>query len=100
MSQGKRHRRYGKDFKSQAVQLSIQPGMSVPKAAEQLDIPVNALYRWKKELAENGQDAFRGHGNRTAEEAELFRLRKENAELRMHMDILKKASAFFARNQR
>lgn len=100
MSQGKSHRRYEKDFKSQAVQLSTQPGMSVPKAAEQLDIPINALYRWKKELGEEGKDAFRGHGNRTAEQAELYRLRKENAELRMHMDILKKAAAFFARNQR
>jgi transposase len=100
MSQGKRHRRYEKGYKSQAVQLSIQPGMTVTKAAEQLGIPVNALYRWKKELAENGEDAFRGHGNRTAEQAELFRLRKENAELKMSMDILKKAAAFFAKNQR
>jgi transposase len=100
MSQGTTHRKYTKEFKSQAVELSVQPGMSVPKAAEQLDIPVNALYRWKKELAENGDDAFRGHGNRTAEQAELFRLRKENAELKMSMDILKKAAAFFAKNQR
>jgi transposase len=100
MSKGITHRRYDKAFKSQALELSVQPGMSVPKAADQLGIPANALYRWKKELAENGDDAFRGHGNRTAEQAELFRLRKENAELRMYNDILKKATAFFAKNQR
>lgn len=100
MSQGTTHRKYTKDFKSQAVELSQQPGMSVPKVAADLGIPVNALYRWKKELAKHGADAFRGQGQRTAADAELLRLKRENAELRMHMDILKKATAFFARNQR
>jgi len=100
MGQGKAHRRYDKAFKSQAVELTRQPGMTVPKVAGDLGIPVNAIYRWKKELKEQGPDAFRGHGIRTAAEAELFRLRKENAELKMHVDILKKATAFFAKNPR
>ena len=100
MSQGKSHRRYTKDFKSQAVQLSRQPGMIVQQAASDLGVPLNALYRWRKELKEQGGDAFRGHGNRTAAEAELFRLRQENAKLKMYVDILKKATAFFARNPR
>jgi transposase len=100
MSAGKSHRRYTKDFKSQAVQLSMQPGMTVPKAAAHLGVAVNALYRWKKELAESGEDAFRGHGHRTALEAELLRVKRENAELKMYVDILKKATAFFARNPR
>jgi transposase len=100
MSEGKSHRKYTKDFKSQAVQLNLQPGMTVPKAAEHLGIPVNALYRWKQELAESGDDAFRGHGNRTAAEAELLRVKRENAELRMYVDIVNKATAFFAGNRR
>jgi transposase len=100
VSQGRNYRKFDKSFKAQAVELSMQPGMSVPKAAEQLGIHANALYRWKHELAEQGEEAFRGHGNRTAEQAELFRLRKENAELKMGIDILKKAAAFFAKNQR
>jgi transposase len=78
----------------------MQPGMTVPKAAADLGIPFNALYRWKKEVAENGGEAFRGHGNRTAADAELLRLKRENVELRMDVDILKKATAFFARNRR
>ncbi len=98
MSQRRPHRTYDKAFKSQAVELAAQPGMSVQKAATDLDVPVNALYRWKKELAESGADAFRGHGVRTAAEAELHRLRRENAELKMYVDILKKATAFFAKN--
>ncbi len=100
MGQGKTHRRYDRAFKSQALELAAQPGMTVPKVAADLGIPVNALYRWKNELKKNGADAFRGHGVRTAAEAELFRLRKENAELKMYVDILKKATAFFAKNPR
>ena len=100
MSQRRPHRKYDKAFKSEAVELATQPGMTVSKAASDLDVPINALYRWKKEWAEKGGDAFRGHGNRTAAEAELHRLRRENAELKMYVDILKKATAFFARNPR
>ena len=100
MSEGKSHRRYTKDFKSEAVQLSMQPGMTVPKVAADLGVPTNALYRWKQDLAKNGDDAFRGHGNRTAADAELLRVKRENAELKMYVDILKKATAFFARNPR
>jgi transposase-like protein len=100
MGQGRTSRKYDKAFKSQAVELSGQPGMTVAKVAADLGIAVNALYRWKKELKEQGFDAFRGQGNRTAAEAELFRLRKENAELKMYVDILKKATAFFAKNPR
>ena len=99
MSQGERHRRYTKEFKSQAVELSMRPGMTVQQAAADLGIPVNALYRWKKDLTENGNEAFRGNGQRTEADAELMRLRRENAELRMERDILKKAAAWFAKQQ-
>ena len=100
MSQGIARRKYTKDFKLEAVELCRQPGMSVARVAENLGVPANSLYRWKKELAETGSDAFRGQGNRTAAEAEVHRLRRENAELKMYVDILKKATAFFARNER
>lgn len=100
MSRVKVRRNYTKEFKSEAVQLSRQPGMSVPRVAADLGVPANSLYRWKQELEENGADAFRGQGNRTAADAELYRLKRENAELKMYVDILKKATAFFARNER
>lgn len=56
MGQGKTGRRYTKDFKSQAVELSRQPGRSVPKVAADLGIPVNALYRRKNESKEQGAE--------------------------------------------
>ena len=99
MSQGVTHRKYTKAFKSEAVRLALQPGMTTRRAASDLGIPLNVLYRWKKELRESGDNAFRGHGVRTAAEEELVRLRREVSELRMERDILKKAAAWFAKQQ-
>jgi transposase len=99
-------RRFTKEFKIEAVRLSRQPGMTAARAAADLGVPQPTLHRWRKELAEaeagSGEgrnDAFRGHGRRTAAQEELARLRRENAELRMERDILKKAAAWFAKQQ-
>jgi transposase len=51
----------------------------------------------KKEFESDGNQAFPGKGNLSAEKDELNRLRKENKRLRMERDILKKATAFFAK---
>lgn len=106
MGQGSTRRRFTKEFKIEAVRLSRQPGMTAAKTAADLGVPQPTLHRWRKELAEaearsgNGRsDAFRGHGRRTAEQEELARLRRENTELRMERDILKKAAAWFAKQQ-
>lgn len=98
MSRVRARRKFTKEFKSQAVELCRQPGMSVAQVATDLGVSANALYRWNKELAQSGADAFRGQGKRTAADAELFRLRRENARLKMYVDILKKATAFFAKD--
>lgn len=91
MSQGKTRRRFTKEFRIEAVQLSHQPGMTGAKAAADLGVAENRINRWRAELARTGDDAFRGNGNRTGEQAELERLRRENQTLRMERDILKKA---------
>ena len=65
-----------------------------------LGIHDNSIYRWRQELAEDGPQAFRGNGNRTALEEELRRLRLENKQPRMEAEILKKASAYFAKHLR
>lgn len=98
MRQGKTRRKFNQEFKLEAVQLSRQPGMTAAKVAADLGVPVGSLHRWRKELAESGGGAFRGNGRRTAEQEELARLRRENAELRMEREILKKATAWFAKH--
>jgi transposase len=64
-----------------------------------LGLPSGLLGKWKRQLAEEGAEAFRGQGRLTTVEAEMRQLRQENALLRQERDILKKALAIFTRNQ-
>ena len=54
------------EFKQEAVALSRQPGVTVKRAAADLDVPENTLHRWRRELAQDGADAFRGNGRLAA----------------------------------
>jgi transposase len=93
----KPRRSYNQEFKLEAVKLADSIG---PKqAAEDLGIDRSLISAWRKALATEGTDAFRGKGNPTAEQAEMVRLRREVATLRMERDILKKAAEFFMREQ-
>ena len=62
-----------------------------------LGIDRGMLGRWVKEFQEDESEAFRGNGKRSIEQEELRRLREENRRLKMERDILKKATAFFAK---
>src|SRR5262245_13492277 len=93
-----KHRRtFTPEFKTQAVQLVTEQGRSVAEVARDLDLSESLIRSWKQALAANGPRAFPGHGNAPALEEELRRLRAENKRLQMERDILKKATAFFAR---
>jgi len=96
MGQKRSYKQYPKEFKEEAVALVIEQGYSVPKAAKSLGITANMLYRWKQQLEEQQQ----GQTLAEDEREELKRLRKENKELRMEKEILKKASAFFAKEMK
>jgi transposase len=56
------------------------------------------LRRWVRDLEADPQQAFPGKGVMKPEQAEIDRLKKENANLRMERDILKKAAAYFAKD--
>jgi transposase len=96
----KEHRKYTGEYKREAVNLVLKQQLSVAEAARRLGINANLLYRWKAEFAAQGEQAFAGPGQQTAQEAELERLRRENEQLRMERDILKKATVFFAKESR
>jgi transposase len=84
-------------FKAEAVRLVLAEGKTVAAAARDLDLTESSLRNWV-----NQARADRGRGKpgalTTAEREELTRLRKENRELRMERDVLKKAAAFFAKS--
>ncbi len=95
MTQKRKH--YSKQFKIDAVKLVTEQSFNVSEAARNLGIHHSSLRRWKRQLESDGNQAFPGKGNLSAEKQELDRLRKENKRLRMEREILKKATAFFAK---
>ena len=71
--------------------------MRRPWAARSLGIGENLLRNWKLALQQQGDQAFPGNGKLPAIEEELRQLKAENKRLQMERDILKKATAFFAK---
>jgi transposase len=91
-------RTFSKEFKIEAVRQSNEHGVSV--IAERLGVGPDAISRWRRQFEEAGPEAFRGNGNRTALEEENRQLRLENRRLKEEAEILKKASAYFAKHIR
>ncbi len=90
-------RRFGREFKIEAVRLIRERGVSVAQAARDLEVHENVLRKWVKELAADATQAFPGHGQMKPEQLEIERLRREVTKLKAERDILKKAAAYFAR---
>jgi transposase len=75
----------------------LDEGKTIPQVARDLDLTESALRTWaERSRADRTQGKT---GLTTAKGEELARLRKENRELRMEREILKKAAAFFAKDQ-
>jgi transposase len=86
---------YPAEFKDQAVKLSYTSGKSVAAVAADLGLPVNMLYRWRREAqASKPSKVFPGLGK--ARDEELAEMRKRVKQAEMERDILKKAVSFFA----
>ena len=89
---------YTADYKAQAVSLAETLGAT--KAARKLGISVKTLANWIR-LARDGGIVKGGKHRPVSDlEAEVSRLRAENAQLLMERDFLKKATAFFAKESR
>ncbi len=89
----RKRRRFTQEFKRDAVALVMEQGYSIAQAAQAIDVSENNLRRWKKEFEQEAN----GERLTADERAELIRLRRENRQLKMEKEILKKASAFFAK---
>jgi transposase len=89
-----------REFKLQAVKRVLEDGQRQAQVAADLGISANTLSSWKKAYQKDSEEAFPGHGRQTSEQAELTRLRREVVRLRREIDILKKATAYFARHSR
>lgn len=100
MSQRKKKRRarrqFSDEFKADVVKLCREGGESIGAVAERLDLTETAVRTWVKQ-AEVDEQGGTDAALTTDEKAELARLRREVKRLTMERDILKKATAFFAK---
>src|SRR2546425_11826855 len=92
----RKRRAFTNEFKAEAVRLVRESGKSVPTVARELDLTETALRSWVRQAE---IDAGRGPAGAltTDERAELAGLRREVRTLRLERDILKKATAFYAK---
>ena len=90
--------KYTREFREEAIKLVTVEKLSVPEAARRLSLPKSTLGNWIRALkAGRLGDIGKTYRPLTEMEIELARVKKENAELRMERDILKKAAAYFAK---
>ncbi|HNX29451.1 MAG TPA: transposase [Syntrophomonadaceae bacterium] len=92
---GKIRKQYDEDFKKNAVKLSHASPKTVREIAEDLGIHENILYNWRRKYTAEGDKTKYA----TLEE-ENRDLQRQLAEVKMERDMLKKAAAYFAKNQK
>jgi transposase len=88
-------RAFPREFRGEAVQLYRSSGKSLREMAQDLGLSPETLRRW---VLQADVDEGRRSGLTTEEREEIRRLRRENRILREEREILKKATAFFARD--
>lgn len=93
----RRRRSFTKEFKAEVVALVRQPGNSVGGVARDLDLTETAVRAWVKQA---DVDDSHVEGLTTSEREELAALRRENRRLTQDVEILKRATVFFAKETR
>jgi transposase len=96
----KKRKRFTREFKLEVVRLLEEGEKPASELARELGIRRNLLYKWKETIDQKGKDAFPGKGKRTGVETqttEIACLKRELAQAKEDVEILKKAAAFFAK---
>jgi len=99
---GEMRRRFTKEYKVEAVRLATVGDKSLAQVARELGLRPDVLREWKRQFSAAGSpaEAFPGNGRTAGAEEELQRLRREVEQLKQERDFLKKAAAYFAKDQR
>jgi len=96
----KKRKTYTREFKLEAGQLAETSGKPIAQIERELGLGKGQIHRWKRQLAQDGEEAFPGRGRLKAQDELIRQLRRENEILRQERDILKKAVTIFAQSQR
>ncbi|MBL8473423.1 MAG: transposase [Rhodocyclaceae bacterium] len=100
MKTGSPKRSYTVEFRQEAVRQVMEVKRGVREVARGLDVSEKTLENWLR-AARRGLPLVKGEASQVENEhTELVRLRAENARLKMDVEILKKAAAYFARENR
>ena len=91
-----KRRTFARDYKLAAVKKVLEQGLSYVEVARDLGIHDTLIHNWRKAF-EADRTLQAGIDQSPSVEAELKRLREENRQLKMERDILKNATAFFAK---
>lgn len=95
----RKRRSFTTEFRAEAVRLVTEGTKSLPQVAKDLDLTESALRVWVRQ-AEAAEGKKAPGGLSQAEREELVQLRRENRQLLMERDFLKKAAAFFAKDSK
>jgi len=90
-----KRRKYNEEFKKRTVRMSYTSERPVTEVAESLGITTNMIYRWRQKYTLNGDKT-----QMAEQQNELSKLHSRVAELEEENYILKKATAYFAKNQK
>jgi transposase len=90
-------RSYTSEFKAEIVERCLRGDRSIPEVAADFDLSLTAVRNW---IRQADIDAGRRAGTTTSDRDELTELRRENRRLREDIEILKRATAFFAKETR
>ena len=90
-------RNYDREFKLNAVKLYRESGKSLGVISEDLGVPLSTFSTWVKQYEEQGDKSFPGSGVLKPCNEEVYRLRRELADMKQERDILKKAVAIFSK---
>ena len=93
------HGESSKAFKMEIMDLHLKDGISIKVLSERFGISASTIYGWRDQYRQYGEEAFVGCGHQRPGDAELRKLRKENEELKMQVEILKKVAAYRAQKE-
>lgn len=93
------HGESSKEFKKEIMDLHLKEGIPIKILAKQFGLRSSTIYGWRDQYRKYGEDAFVGCGHQRSGDAELRKLRKENEELKMQVEILKKVAAYRAQKE-
>ena len=92
---------YSEAYRREAVRLADMPDRTAADVARELGIHVNQIYNWRTQFNKLSKGQFTvadGTNYSIAEKEEIRKLKKEVAKLKEERDFLKKATAYFAKN--